>query len=205
MRPRAIRIARLTFLAFLAVYGIASLRTPDAGRILDAVDLAIHETGHIVFAPFGRLLMVLGGTLLQLVFPAAFVAHFLRRGERYAAAVCLWWVAQNCWNISVYVADARSQALPLVGGGEHDWAWLLGTAGWLNHDAAIARAIHAAGVVLFAVALLVGYAAAMAAPRDDASAGGADADALSAAAPHGHPAPPLGHGRDLERLPPSTF
>lgn len=60
-------------------------------------------------------------------------------------------MAQNCWNISVYVADARSQALPLVGGGEHDWAYLLGRAGWLAKDQDLARTIHFLGVVLLVV------------------------------------------------------
>lgn len=160
MDARTARIARLAFLAFLAVYGVMALRTPGAGRLLDNVDLAIHETGHLVFAPFGEVLGFLGGTLFQLILPAAFVAHFAWRGDRYGAGVCLWWVAQNCWNISVYVADARAQALPLVGGGEHDWAYLLDAAGWLSHDLAIARVVHALGVGLFLVALGVGLRAA---------------------------------------------
>jgi len=160
MSPRAERAARLAFLAFLGIYGVVSLRTPGAGRLLDSVDLAIHETGHLVFAPFGEVLGFLGGTLFQLLLPSAFVTHFMRRGDRDAAAVCLWWVGQNCWNISVYVADARAQDLPLVGGGEHDWAYLLDAADWLSHDLAIARAVHALGVVLFLVALWLGYRAA---------------------------------------------
>jgi hypothetical protein len=162
MSSRAIRLARLAFLAALALYGVASLRTPEAGRLLDNVDLAIHETGHLVFAPFGEVVTVLGGTLFQLIIPAAFVAYFLLRKERYGAAVCLWWVAQNCWNISVYVADARAQELPLVGGGEHDWAFLLGEAGWLARDVALARAVHGAGVMLYIVALALGIRAALA-------------------------------------------
>jgi hypothetical protein len=167
--PHATRFARLAFLVCLAVYGVASLRTPDAGRLLDSVDLAIHETGHLVFAPFGELIGFFGGTLLQLLFPAVFVAYFLRRGERYGAAMCLWWVAQNCWNVSVYVADARAQELPLVGGGEHDWAYLLGETGWLAHDATIATAIHATGVLILVVALALGFLAALATPAAEAN------------------------------------
>jgi hypothetical protein len=167
MSPRAIRLARLAFLAFLALYGVTSLRTPEAGRLLDNVDLAIHETGHLVFAPFGEIVGALGGTLFQLILPSAFVAYFLRRGERYGAAVSLWWVAQNCWNISVYVADARAQVLPLVGGGEHDWAFLLGEAGWLARDVALARAVHGVGVMLFIAALALGLRAALGAPVPD--------------------------------------
>ena len=160
MSPRATRNARLLFLAFLGVYGVICLRTPGAGRLLDSVDLAIHETGHLVFAPLGEFLGFLGGTLFQLLLPTAFVIHFLRREDRFGAAVCLWWVAQNCWNISVYAADARAQELPLVGGGEHDWAYLLDALGWMSHDVAIGRTIHAIGVVIFAVALGLGFRAA---------------------------------------------
>jgi len=168
MSPRAVRIARLAFLAFLALYGVASLRTPGAGRLLDSVDLAIHETGHLVFAPFGEVMGFLGGTLFQLILPAVFVTHFLWRGDRYGASACLWWVGQNCWNISVYIADARAQELPLVGGGEHDWAYLLDAAGWLAHDHAIARAVHAVGVVVFLAALGLGYRAANSVPPSTA-------------------------------------
>lgn len=147
------RIARIAFVVFLAVYGFAYQRTPDAGRLLDGVDLAIHETGHIVFAPFGTTMGFLGGTLFQLIVPAAFVVSFWRRADRYAAAVALWWVAQNCWHIAVYVADARAEELELVGGGEHDWAYLLGRWGWLARDQAIARGVHGVGVLIFLVAI----------------------------------------------------
>ena len=75
--------------------------------------------------------------------------YFLRRGDRFAASVVLWWVAQNLWNISVYVKDARALALPLVGGGEHDWAYLLGEMGLLRREQGIGQAFFATGLVLF--------------------------------------------------------
>jgi hypothetical protein len=153
------RVVRIAFMAFLAVYGVVLLRNPDAGWLLSSLDLAIHETGHLVVAPFGEVIGFLGGTLFQLIVPGAFVAHFLRREDQYGAAVCLWWVGQNCWNISVYIADARAQELPLVGGGEHDWAYLLDAGGWLHNDQAIARAVHATGVLVFLVALVLGVRA----------------------------------------------
>ena len=158
------RLGRLTFLALLAVYGVVCLRSPGEGRLLDGIDLAIHETGHIVFSPFGQWLMVMGGTLFQLIVPATFVGYFVRRREAFSASVCLWWVAQNLWNISVYVADARAEELPLVGGGEHDWTYLLAHAGWLRHDIGIARAVHSSGVLIFLLALALGLAAVVRAP-----------------------------------------
>jgi hypothetical protein len=104
----------------LAVYGFLCLRRPGEYRWLDSLDLAIHETGHLVFALGGETLTILGGTLFQLIVPTAFVVALWRAGDRHGATVPLWWVGQNCWNISVYIRDARAQELPLVGGGEHD-------------------------------------------------------------------------------------
>jgi hypothetical protein len=71
--------------------------------------------------------------------------------------VPVWWLAQNCWNVSVYIRNARAQELPLVGGGEHDWAMLLGEAGWLERDQAIGRAVWLVGVVLYGVAVVLGW------------------------------------------------
>src|SRR3954469_3770988 len=113
------RGGRLALTGFLSLYGLRLLLHPDAGSPLDSVDLPIHETGHLVFAPFGEFMQFLGGTLFQLIIPATFVVYFWRRRDRHAASVATWRVAQSLWNISIYVADARAEALPLVGGGEH--------------------------------------------------------------------------------------
>ena len=85
--------------------------------------------------------------------PASFVVYFARRQDRHAASVALWWVGQNLWNISVYVRDARAQELPLVGGGDHDWAYLLGRFGWLQSDQVIAHDIWFVGVVVYVLAI----------------------------------------------------
>lgn len=151
----------------LAIYGWVCLRSPGTYRWLDSLDLAIHETGHLVFAFGGETLGILGGSLMQLLVPAAFAAALWRRGDRHGATVPLWWLGQSCWNISVYARDARAQELPLVGGGEHDWAILLDHWGWLQRDQEIGRAIFFSGVVLYAVAVVAGWASLRA--RGDAS------------------------------------
>jgi hypothetical protein len=141
----------------LAVYGYRCLRTPGDYRWLDSLDLAIHETGHLLFGFDGETLMLLGGTLFQLMVPAAFAVALWRSGDRHGATVPLWWMGQNCWNISVYIRDARAQELPLVGGGEHDWATLLGEWDLLGRDQALANGMHFAGVILYLVAIVGGW------------------------------------------------
>jgi len=150
------RGGRLLLTLLLAAYGFALLEHPENGSFVDSVDLPIHETGHLVFSPFGETVQFMGGTILQIVMPCVFVGYFLRRRDRHAASVALWWVGQNLWNVSVYVRDARAQDLPLVGGGEHDWAYLLGRFGRLSQDQQIGHSVWTAGVVLYLVAIVGG-------------------------------------------------
>ena len=132
---------------------VPSILTAGGYHFLDDVDLAIHETGHWVFAWGGDVITALGGTLFQLIVPLAFAGYFARKRDWHAATVPLWWVGQNGWNIARYVADARAQELPLVGGGEHDWAFLLAEWDLLPRDLAIANAVR-----IVAFGLMVGSA-----------------------------------------------
>ena len=164
----AARVARTVLTTVLLLYGVAILRAGEFAAI-DNVNLPIHEAGHIVFGMFGELVTAMGGSLFQIIVPAIFVGYFLRRRDQHAASVALWWVAENFWYVATYVADARDQALPLVGGGEHDWAFILAELDVLRYDDRIAAIVRFVGIVLFAIAVLWGYASA-AAPRGSAAA-----------------------------------
>ena len=159
--------ARRILTVALFVWGAYDLAHPGRGTLLDGVDLAIHETGHLVFGPFGEFIGFAAGTLFQLIMPAVFVVYFWRRGDRHAASVALWWIGQNCGHIATYVADARAQELPLVGGGEHDWFYLLSATGQLPHDLGIARAVRSAGVLLLVTSTIWGLVAAGRRVEDD--------------------------------------
>ena len=143
------RNARIALTLILAVYGFVLLLDPETFRLIDNVNLAIHEAGHVFFGPFGEFFGFLGGTLMQLIVPLTFLGYFLYRRDQYAASVLLWWVGQNLWNISVYVKDARSMELPLVGGGVHDWRVILGELGHLPRDQEIGQAVYVAGVLCY--------------------------------------------------------
>ncbi|MDX1388230.1 MAG: hypothetical protein R3344_03520 [Acidobacteriota bacterium] len=123
---------------------------------LDYVNLAFHEAGHLFFSFGGSTLHYLGGTLGQLLVPLSLVAWFLlREGKPFSAAFCLWWFGQNFIGISVYMGDARSLALPLVGGGDHDWNELFFRFGLLAEPAVerVASITHTAGVLVMLLGL----------------------------------------------------
>ena len=164
------QVVRRTLTAILALYGIFLLAHLGEGSLLDGVDLAIHETGHLLFAPFGEVIGFAGGTILQLLFPLAFVAYFVRRDDQHAASAALWWTGQSCANVSPYAGDARAQELPLVGGGEHDWAYLLSHFRLMEHDQTVARLFFTLAVLLMFVATCWGFLATRVAREGEAVA-----------------------------------
>lgn len=123
--------------------------------LLDSVSLAVHEAGHVILGLLGsRFVMMAGGTIFQLAMPLAFVLDFRRRGQTRSSYACLAWVGQNLLNVGRYAADARAQRLPLVGGGEHDWTYLLEVFGLLRHDVQVGAVFDFAGCSLLALAAL---------------------------------------------------
>ena len=124
---------------------------------LDFVNLAFHEAGHIFLGFFGRFIMVAGGSLFQLMIPAACLFQLRRSGSNLGWQLCLFWIGENLLNISIYAGDAIKQALPLVGGGVHDWTYLLTELGLIAHTRGTARFIFLLGsAVIFYSFWLIG-------------------------------------------------
>lgn len=121
--------------------------TSDEGwvPILDNLNLVFHESGHPLFGLFGHTIGFLGGTLMQLLVPLLVLAACWYKRQAAAIGLAGVWFFQNFLNIARYMADARAQELPLVGGGEHDWATLFGQWGILSSDTRIAGVMQALG------------------------------------------------------------
>lgn len=102
--------------------------------ILDYANLGIHEAGHLVFSWGGRTLMILGGTLGELIFPMLFAAFFFFHRQTYGLAFCLFWFFENFLYVGTYMADARACALPLINSETGDWTILFGQWDLLLYD-----------------------------------------------------------------------
>jgi hypothetical protein len=64
-------------LAILAgAYFLWAAAHPDQWRMIDGLNLVIHEAGHVVFRPFGEFLMIAGGSLFQVIVPVTFAGYF---------------------------------------------------------------------------------------------------------------------------------
>ena len=140
----------------LAMYGVAILAAPASWSFIDNINLPVHATGHLLFAPFGDTLQLLGGSVLQLLLPLAFAAYFTMHRDEHAASIGIWWVGQNFVNISTYMADAQAMDLPLVGGGEHDWNLLFEQWGVLSQAVQYAQFARGFGFLVMLVATVWG-------------------------------------------------
>jgi hypothetical protein len=144
---------------FVLVAAAEATTRPAWVPLLDSVNLIFHEAGHPIFGLLpGETLAILGGTFMQLAVPALVGGSFWWKRQAAGFAFAAFWFFQNFHNIATYMADARAQVLPLVGGGEHDWAALFGQWGWLARDTDIARVMHALGWLgMLGAALWLGW------------------------------------------------
>ncbi|MDD2721257.1 MAG: hypothetical protein PHH47_08120 [Gallionella sp.] len=126
--------------------------------VLDSANLAFHEAGHPLFGMLNDRLTVYGGTLAQLLFPLAVLVSFYRQRATFSCAFAVLWLGDNLFNIAVYMADARTQVLPLVGNGEHDWTEIFSRWGVLQWDTGIAATVRLTGwLVVIGAGLWLGY------------------------------------------------
>ncbi|NEQ45569.1 MAG: hypothetical protein F6K00_19310 [Leptolyngbya sp. SIOISBB] len=151
----------LAIIGFVAIYGFLGARNPsyDGPFIwLHYPDLAIHETGHLLFMPFGHFLMVLGGSLTQIAFPAVFTGYFYFTQQYFSSALTLFWTGQNFMDVAVYMADAPYRLLPLTNPNidAHDWWQLFNMMNCMNQAESIAGITHWIGVLLYLASVIAG-------------------------------------------------
>ena len=119
---------------------------------LDAVNMVTHEAGHPLFGYLGETLHLWGGTILQLLVPAALALSFVRMRQLPGVTFCSFMFFENFLGIATYMADARAMDLPLVsaeGGGEgditHDWNAIFTQLNLLPYDTRIAAVVRVVG------------------------------------------------------------
>lgn len=175
-----IRWSRLIVTVVLA--NIAWHEFHDGGGIglviMASIDVSVHEAGHMIFAPFGDTMHVLGGSLFECLLPAIFVAYFLRRSRRdvHAATVCATWMTVAMVDVSIYMADARARQLMLISGGNgdesdgHDWYHLFAKWHVLRLDTKIAATVRFVAAVICVASVVIGLMSAWQSGRQPAVA-----------------------------------
>jgi hypothetical protein len=178
-------LGKLFGVGLVALYGLFFARHYNISDYLEGnntgpiyfihgANLIFHEAGHVLFRILGEFMMILGGSLNQVLIPTGISGYFFWKGQRYSGAVTLAWMGENFWDVSIYASDASSMALPLLGGDGtiHDWNWLLESLGWLRYTSVVAGLLYGSGVVIYLAAIGLGvyYSRRRNAATDDSGA-----------------------------------
>lgn len=122
------------------------------GSFMHNINLAFHEFGHVLFRPFGELMLYLGGSLFQILLPLVPLAVFtFQQQDNFAASLMLAWCGQNFIDVAPYIRDAEYRVLPLVGGaGEenHDWGNILEILDAVDNCYALSTTSFGIGVIV---------------------------------------------------------
>jgi len=139
---------------------ILSFRAEDSSNILLSglyfIEFGVHEASHIIVAFLPQILVAAAGSVGEIGF-TVLILYATIKGKAYFAGVFAGlWIMLAMNNVGRYMADARSQLLPLIGPGEtvqHDWHYVFGQLGWLNADTAIGGTVRGLGIMIGVVAL----------------------------------------------------
>lgn len=155
------RVSRIGGGACLALYLLFLLHAwrDNTGFLFpDYANLMIHEAGHLFFSWGGDTIMLLGGTLGELLVPLLCAAFFFFHRQTYGLASSLFWFFENFLYIGAYMADARTAALSLVNSDESDWTILFGQWGVLIYDQKIGHFMRQLGWLgMLSVIAWLGY------------------------------------------------
>ena len=171
--PKGERTDPLIFYGRCALYAVfvlwglyfisLDLKTNEIGSsFMHRINLVFHEAGHVIFMPFGHFVMVLGGTLGQLLMPAiAGVVLLVKNRDAFGASLALWWLGQSLMDVAPYINDARDLQLMLLGGGTgqdrpgiHDWENILLDLNMIQHERAIALGAERLGELMMILAFV---------------------------------------------------
>nr|MBP6673146.1 hypothetical protein [Bacteroidota bacterium] len=140
--------------------------------------LYIHEAGHFLFSVFGRTMMILGGSLNQVLAPAVWYI-VAKREDSSLSNVALVFSGISIMDVSLYVKDAGMLVLPLIGGlgkSHHDWANLLNENGMIEYGAAMGEMMFWTGIVLACGGITSGVRTLLQGPKVSNDGRGASSD-----------------------------
>jgi hypothetical protein len=125
------------------IFIFTPLETNYAGEsFLHLINLPFHEAGHLLFIPLGRFMMILGGSLGQILMPLVCLATFFIKtrdlfGARWPSVTA---ETMDIAPISTMRGDGSRR---LAGDGKetdgHDWNNIPTMLGWLEYDHRLAH------------------------------------------------------------------
>lgn len=123
------------------------------------VNFGVHEASHMAVGFLPQIWVAMAGSAGELGF-TLLLLYATRKGKAYfASAFAGLWIMLALRSAGIYMSDARSQVLNLIGPGEvaiHDWNYVFGQLNLLSYDTIIGGTFSAIGNVVGFLALCYG-------------------------------------------------
>lgn len=123
------------------------------------IQFGVHEASHLFAMFLPQIFTAAAGSIGEVAFAILIVIAAIKGRAYFAAIFGALWVMLAMNSAGRYMADARTQQIPLVGFSNqptHDWNFVFGQLGWLQADIAIGTVIRGIGDVVGVVALGIG-------------------------------------------------
>ncbi len=160
--PLWVYIVSWLFFVYLFVQ-ILSFRADNSNNVILSglyfVEFGVHEVSHMIVSFLPQIYVAIAGSLGEISFTILILYATIKAKSYFASIFASLWtmLAMNC--VGIYMADARTQLLPLAGPSEtvyHDWHYIFGQLGWLNADGIIGGTVRGIGDVVGVAALIFG-------------------------------------------------
>lgn len=145
---------------FVAIWGFSAENSSNlilSGMYL--VNFGVHEVSHIILFFLPAIFVAAAGSIGEVSFTVLLCFAAIKAKSYFAAVFTGLWVMLGLMSAGRYMADARTQSLPLIGPGEtvqHDWHYVFSQLGWLNADTVIGGTVQALGIIIGVCSLLFG-------------------------------------------------
>lgn len=126
--------------------------------LAQAFDFFLHEMGHMFTSFLPPIFTASAGSMSELLLGALLIFGAFKGKTYFATMICSLWFMLTCQSAGLYMADARSQSIPLVTlsgePGIHDWHYVFGQLGLLNVDTFIGGSVRAIGIIAGVLGLI---------------------------------------------------
>ncbi|MES2631059.1 MAG: hypothetical protein V4611_03815 [Patescibacteria group bacterium] len=162
--PNPLRLYIVGWIFFVYLFTqILNFTAANSGNILLSglyfVEFGVHEASHLAVFFLPAIFVAAAGSIGEIAFTFLILFATIKAKAYFAAVFASLWIMLAMRNVGLYIADARAQAIPLIGPGEnvqHDWNYILGQLGWLEYDKLMGNIVIWVGVAIGVLGLQFG-------------------------------------------------
>lgn len=123
------------------------------------LNFGVHEVSHLLTVFLPPLVTASAGSLGEICFASLILLATIRAKAYFASVFAGLWIMLSFVSAGLYMSDARSQSITLMGPGEyliHDWNFIFTQLGLLESDVLIGGIARWIGIIIGAGALIFG-------------------------------------------------